>query len=150
MAKAPAPFHEFVMELFAPMGPVNVRRMFGGAGVFRDGLMFALLSDYVIYLKTDAALRARDRQVEQRVEAFQEVAGKVRENLVRGAFDQALLDIASLKGPVDRFFDDVMVMAEEMAAHKDIRPLRIALLNLMPKKIQTENNYCKLFYGTKA
>ena len=58
MAKPPDPFHEFVMELFAPMGPVSVRRMFGGAGVFRDGLMFALLSDDVIYLKTDADLRA--------------------------------------------------------------------------------------------
>jgi DNA transformation protein len=32
--------------------------MFGGAGVFRDGLMFALLSDDTIYLKTDAKLRA--------------------------------------------------------------------------------------------
>ena len=42
MAKPPDPFHEFVMELFAPMGPVTVRRMFGGAGVFKDGLMFAL------------------------------------------------------------------------------------------------------------
>ena len=58
MAKPPDPFHEFVMELFTPMGPVSVRRMFGGAGVFKDGLMFALLSDDVIYLKTDAALRA--------------------------------------------------------------------------------------------
>lgn len=58
MAKPPDPFHEFAMELFAPMGPVNVRRMFGGAGVFKDGLMFALLADDVIYLKTDAALRA--------------------------------------------------------------------------------------------
>ena len=58
MARAPDPFHEFVMELFAPMGPVAVRRMFGGAGVFRDGLMFALLADDVIYLKTDAVLRA--------------------------------------------------------------------------------------------
>ncbi|KCZ88166.1 TfoX/Sxy family protein [Hyphomonas jannaschiana] len=58
MAKPPDPFHEFVMELFAPMGPVSVRRMFGGAGVFKDGLMFALLADDVIYLKTDAAFRA--------------------------------------------------------------------------------------------
>lgn len=32
--------------------------MFGGAGVFRDGLMFALLAAETIYLKTDAALRA--------------------------------------------------------------------------------------------
>ena len=58
MAKPPDPFHEFVMELFGPMGPVSVRRMFGGAGVFKDGLMFGLLADDVIYLKTDAALRA--------------------------------------------------------------------------------------------
>ncbi len=58
MAKPPDPFHEFVAELFAPMGPVSIRRMFGGAGVFRDGLMFALLGDDTVYLKTDAALRA--------------------------------------------------------------------------------------------
>jgi DNA transformation protein len=58
MAKPPDSFHEFVMELFAPMGPVSVRRMFGGAGVFKDGLMFALLADDVIYLKTDVAFRA--------------------------------------------------------------------------------------------
>ena len=58
MAKPPDPFHEFVAELFAPMGPVSIRRMFGGAGVFRDGLMFALLGDNTVYLKTDAKLRA--------------------------------------------------------------------------------------------
>ena len=58
MPKPPDPFHEFVAELFAPMGPVSIRRMFGGAGVFRDGLMFALLGDDTIYLKTDATLRA--------------------------------------------------------------------------------------------
>lgn len=58
MPKPPDPFHEFVAELFAPMGPVSIRRMFGGAGVFRDGLMFALLGDETIYLKTDAKLRS--------------------------------------------------------------------------------------------
>lgn len=58
MAKTPDPFHEFVAELFAPMGTVSIRRMFGGAGVFRDGLMFALLGDDTIFLKTDVALRA--------------------------------------------------------------------------------------------
>ena len=57
MAKPPDPFHEFVAELLAPMGPVSIRRMFGGAGVFRDGLMFALLADETIFLKTDASLR---------------------------------------------------------------------------------------------
>lgn len=58
MPRSPDPFHEFVAELFAPMGSVSIRRMFGGAGVFRDGLMFALLGDDTVYLKTDARLRA--------------------------------------------------------------------------------------------
>ncbi|MBS8271612.1 homoserine O-succinyltransferase, partial [Halomonas litopenaei] len=35
--------------------------------------------------------------------------------------------------------EGVMVLDEDTASRQDIRPLRIALLNLMPKKIQTEN-----------
>ncbi len=59
MPKPTDPFHDFVTELFAPLGPVSIRRMFGGAGVFRESLMFALLAGDTIYLKSDAALRAR-------------------------------------------------------------------------------------------
>ncbi len=51
-------FHEFVRELFAGMGPIQVKRMFGGAGVYADGLMFALIADDTIYLRTDEALKA--------------------------------------------------------------------------------------------
>jgi DNA transformation protein and related proteins len=43
----------FLTELFAGLGPVAVRRMFSGAGVFADGLMIALVVDGVIYLKAD-------------------------------------------------------------------------------------------------
>jgi DNA transformation protein len=50
-------FHEFVKELFAGVGPVQVKRMFGGAGGYRDGLMFLLLADDAIYLKADEALK---------------------------------------------------------------------------------------------
>jgi DNA transformation protein and related proteins len=42
-----------IRELFALFGPVTVRRMFGGAGVFADGLMIALVSDGVLHLKAD-------------------------------------------------------------------------------------------------
>ncbi|MBL8544002.1 MAG: TfoX/Sxy family protein [Hyphomonadaceae bacterium] len=51
-------FHEFVRELFAGIGPIQVKRMFGGAGVYADGLMFALIADDTIYLRTDEALKA--------------------------------------------------------------------------------------------
>lgn len=44
---------EFVQEELQPLGPVVARRMFGGAGLFLDGLMFALLADDALYLKAD-------------------------------------------------------------------------------------------------
>jgi DNA transformation protein len=44
-----------IQELFAVFGAVNVRRMFGGAGLYADGVMFGLVSDGQIYLKADAA-----------------------------------------------------------------------------------------------
>jgi DNA transformation protein len=45
---------EAIRDLFSEFGPVSVRRMFGGAGVFADGLMIALVASGVIYLKADA------------------------------------------------------------------------------------------------
>ncbi|WP_412505698.1 homoserine O-acetyltransferase MetA [Roseovarius sp. SYSU LYC5161] len=44
--------------------------------------------------------------------------------------------------------EGVMVMDEDHASRQDIRPLRIGLLNLMPKKIQTENQFARLIGAT--
>ena len=44
--------------------------------------------------------------------------------------------------------EGVSVMDEDAAARQDIRPLRIGLLNLMPKKIQTENQFARLIGAT--
>lgn len=44
--------------------------------------------------------------------------------------------------------EGVMVMSPGRAALQDIRPLRIGLLNLMPKKIQTENQFARLIGAT--
>jgi homoserine O-succinyltransferase len=44
--------------------------------------------------------------------------------------------------------EGVMVVSEDQAARQDIRPLRIGLLNLMPKKIQTENQFARLIGAT--
>jgi DNA transformation protein len=51
---ASAEFLAFLVEQMAGFGPVAARRMFGGAGLYRDGVMFAAVSDDVLYLKTDA------------------------------------------------------------------------------------------------
>jgi DNA transformation protein and related proteins len=44
---------DFIRELFAAFGPVSVRRMFGGAGIWSEGLMFGLVFDGAIFLKVD-------------------------------------------------------------------------------------------------
>ncbi len=45
---------DYIRELFAEFGTVHVRRMFGGAGIYADEVMFGLISDELIYLKADA------------------------------------------------------------------------------------------------
>lgn len=47
-------FVEFAQELFAPLGGVTSRPMFGGVGLYSRGLMFGLILDETIYLKADA------------------------------------------------------------------------------------------------
>ena len=44
--------------------------------------------------------------------------------------------------------EGIMVMDPSQADRQDIRPLRIALLNLMPLKIQTENQFARLIGAT--
>jgi DNA transformation protein len=44
---------EFVRELFAQFRPVTMKRLFGGAGLWSEDLMFGLVFDGAIYLKVD-------------------------------------------------------------------------------------------------
>jgi DNA transformation protein len=46
---------DFIHELFAPFGAVTVKPMFGGIGIYAEGLMFALAFDSTLYLRVDAA-----------------------------------------------------------------------------------------------
>ena len=54
MALRRAEDRDHIAELFSDFGPVTVRRMFSGSGVFADGLMIGLAVDGVIFLKADA------------------------------------------------------------------------------------------------
>jgi DNA transformation protein len=46
---------DFIRELFAPFRAVTVKSMFGGSGIYAEGLMFGLVFDGTIYLRVDAA-----------------------------------------------------------------------------------------------
>ena len=50
-------FADYVVDLLRPLGPIRAKRMFGGFGLFLDGLMFALIIDGTLYFKADAVNR---------------------------------------------------------------------------------------------
>jgi len=50
-------FVEMALEVLSPLGEVSAKAMFGGHGVYLDGLMFALIAEDVLYLKADEANR---------------------------------------------------------------------------------------------
>ncbi len=50
-------FINYLNEVFAEFGHIQARRMFGGYGIYHDGVMFALVADDTLYLKVDAATR---------------------------------------------------------------------------------------------
>ena len=51
-------FIRYLRDQFRRWGPVEIRRMFGGHGIFRGGTMFALIHDETLYLRSDAATHA--------------------------------------------------------------------------------------------
>jgi glycyl-tRNA synthetase beta chain len=59
--------------------------------------------------------------------AYEAVKKKVADNLKKDLFDQALVEIASLRDTVDAFFEGVMVMTDDMAVRRN----RLALLGLI-------------------
>jgi len=51
--KASPEFLNFIMEKLSPIGEIKSRAMFGGYGIFYEGMMFALISEDVLYFKVN-------------------------------------------------------------------------------------------------
>lgn len=56
MPVSPA-YREFATEQLQRVAPVTTRSMFGGVGIYSDGLFFALLAEDTLYFKVDDANR---------------------------------------------------------------------------------------------
>jgi DNA transformation protein len=46
-------FVSYVVDMLQTIGPVYAKKMFGGHGIFLEGLMFALIADNELFLKAD-------------------------------------------------------------------------------------------------
>jgi glycyl-tRNA synthetase beta chain len=72
--------------------------------------------------------------------AYRSVYGQVQEDLSGGRYTEALARVATLRPPVDAFFDDVMVMVEDPA----VRQNRLSLLALVAGLFDTFADFSKL------
>ena len=52
-------FASYCAELLAPLGPVRVKRMFGGHGIYLDGVFIAIVAGETLYLKAHAETAPR-------------------------------------------------------------------------------------------
>lgn len=55
---ASAAYIEWLKDALSPLGHIGVKRMFGGAGIYCDGLIIAIFDDDQLYLKTNEAGQA--------------------------------------------------------------------------------------------
>ena len=100
-------FVTHVLDLLEPLGPVNARAMFGGYGIYLDGLMFALIADDCLYLKADDTSRAEFEAAG--LEAFQYTKkGKIYQMSYHAAPEDALEDAELLRDWARKAVDAAM------------------------------------------
>ncbi len=85
------------MELLAPLGAIRVRRMFGGWGLYADGLFIALIAFDRLYLKADA--QSRERYAAAGCEPFRYDAGGKQQSLNYWTAPADALDSPALMAP---------------------------------------------------
>ena len=57
MTNAKREYADYIVDKLSGVGDVTSRAMFGGFGIFHEGLMFALISDDILYFKVDDSNR---------------------------------------------------------------------------------------------
>jgi DNA transformation protein len=62
LVRAPDKLTAYLLELFSPLGPVSARRMFGGVGLFMNGMMFGLIARDELHFKVGDSNRAAFEQ----------------------------------------------------------------------------------------
>jgi len=69
-------FTEYVLEQLGLLEGIGARRMFGGQGLFKGGLMFALIADGELYFKVDATNRPDFEAIKSEPFTYEKKGGK--------------------------------------------------------------------------
>ena len=113
-----ARFVDHVVDMLGPVG-ATARRMFGGHGIFLDGLMFALIADDRLYFKADDDNRAIFEDAGSEPFTYMR-RGKPASLSYWSAPDDALEDPTELRG----WAEHGIASARRAAAAKKRKPKR--------------------------
>jgi DNA transformation protein and related proteins len=80
-------FLAYVLELLAPLGGVEARRMFGGYGLYCDGVFFGILLDNTLYLKADDRNRAEFERAGSEIFSYSRKGKRATLNFYRAPQD---------------------------------------------------------------
>jgi DNA transformation protein len=110
-------FVSHLLDMLESLGPVSARRMFGGHGIFLDGLMFALVADDTLYLKVDD--ETRGEFLAARLEPFSYAKqGKVYQLSYHAAPEDALENSELMRDWARKAVDAAMRAARAKKAKK--------------------------------
>lgn len=113
---ASAEYTEYILEFLEPLFPVNIKRLFGGAGIYVDGVMFGMIMHNTLYFAVDVETRKQYEQAGMQPFAYMTKKGQV---LVRKYYEL----------PEGVFIDpeQLQVWANEAiaAAHRTHKPKKL-------------------------
>lgn len=113
-----AEFVNHCCELLSGAGAVRSKRMFGGCGLYVDGLFVAIVAGDTLYLKTSDATRARF--VDAGSHAFEYTARGERHSTGYFSAPAEAMDSPALMAPWVR-----LALEAAVGAHATKRPARV-------------------------
>ena len=75
---ASAEYTEYVLEFLAPLFPVSIKRFFGGAGFYVDGVQFAMIMHNTLYFAVDDHTRKHYEQAGMQAFSYMTQKGRVQ------------------------------------------------------------------------
>jgi DNA transformation protein len=111
-------YKAFVLEQLAAVVPVTARSMFGGVGLYSQGLFFALIADDTLYLKVDDATRGEfERLGSQPFRPYGDDAHTMQ-------YYELPADVLEDRGAVGPWVERALAAARRKVAAKRQRPKR--------------------------
>lgn len=107
---------EHALDLLGALGGVSARKMFGGYGLYRHGVMFALVHEEVLYLKVDGVTRGDFAAAGTEPFTYEHASGKTVEMPYWEAPSELFDDPEAMVGWARRAFEAALRAKQPKAA----------------------------------